>query len=121
MQTSHNTLLAKDCLLHLSQEGMPNLTEHLAQQARAQKGSAMQAHGMPGSHTVSTYQPSSSKAGEAEMQGHDDADDGAADEEEPETLPLLARRVMAGRQSIAPQPTKVMRRADGSVPSTPKM
>lgn len=67
----------------------------------------MQAHGMAGSHTVSMHQISSSKA---EMQGRDDDDDGAADEEEPETLPLLARRVMAGRQSIAPQPTKVMSR-----------
>ena len=107
MQISHSLMSAKHCLLHLSQEGIPNVTQHLAQQARAQKGSAMQAHGMAGSHTVSTHQTSSSKA---EMQGRDDDDDGAADEEEPETLPLLARRVMAGRQSIAPQPTKVMSR-----------
>ena len=31
----------------------------------------------------------------------------AADEDEPETLPLLARRVMAGRQSIVPAHAKV--------------
>ena len=39
---------------------------------------------------------------QAVEQADDDGDDN-----EPETLPLLARRVMAGRQSIIPQPAKV--------------
>lgn len=37
-------------------------------------------------------------------------DDDDIDEEEPETLPLLAKRVMAGRQSIIPNAAKVATR-----------
>ena len=52
----------------------------------------------------SAHQASSSTSAEAADR---DVDDGE-EEDEPETLPLLARRVMAGRQSIIPQPAKVL-------------
>lgn len=52
----------------------------------------------------SAHQASSSASAEAADR---DVDDGE-EEDEPETLPLLARRVMAGRQSIIPQPAKVL-------------